>query len=103
MGNNTGAEKKTQAPVATGAAPAAAKPAAPKQPMGKQAPEVAAGMCRGQGCKGKSDRFDFCAEHYEQFKFGLINKLGRQVPDFEKKWDHYEAYKAKQIGLKKVA
>ena len=63
-------------------------------------PEVAPGVCAGQGCKHKSDRFSFCVEHYEQFKFGLINKFGDYVPDYEKKWEHYTAYKAK---LSKVA
>ncbi|MBL7716905.1 MAG: hypothetical protein JNL01_15685 [Bdellovibrionales bacterium] len=102
MGNNTGAEKK-QAPAAAAAPAQAAKPAAPKPMGGKAEKEVPAGMCRGEGCKGKSDRFDFCVEHYDQFKFGLINKHGRQVPDFEKKWDHYMAFKAKSTGLRKVA
>ena len=59
------------------------------------------GMCAGQGCKAKAHRFSFCDEHYDQFKFGLINKHGVLVPDYEKKWEHYHAYKAR--ASKKVA
>ncbi len=59
------------------------------------------GKCTAQGCKTNSSRFDFCAEHYEQFKFGLITKLGKQVSDYEKKFDHYQAYLSRtQVGRK---
>jgi hypothetical protein len=56
------------------------------------------GKCTAQGCKSNSKRFEFCAEHYEQFKFGLITKAGKQVPDYEKKFDHYQAYLARTQG-----
>jgi hypothetical protein len=87
----TGPEKHSPPPQAAPEAPrkGAKAPAAPLE-----------GMCHGEGCKAKAQRYEFCAEHYEQFKFGLINKLGRHVPDYEKKWEHYQAYKAK---LSKVA
>lgn len=89
-------------------APAAAKPegAAPtgeqqhKKPMvqgsSKAAPTYVDGKCHGQGCKSNSTRMDFCDEHYDQFKFGLIKKTGQLVPDWEKKSEHYAAYKAAQ-------
>jgi len=48
--------------------------------------------CAFPGCKTKVKRFGFCAEHYEQFKFGLIKKTGEPVPDYEKKFEHYQAY-----------
>jgi hypothetical protein len=61
------------------------------------------GKCTAQGCKSNSKRFDFCAEHYEQFKFGLITKLGKQVSDYEKKFDHYQAHLARTQSGRKAA
>lgn len=58
--------------------------------------------CLADGCKSGPSRFEFCSEHYNQFKFGLINKLGKPVPDYEKKYDHYMAYQ-KRLGGQKVA
>jgi len=69
-------------------------------PKGKTA--VVPGGCLYGGCKTDVHRFGFCSEHYEQFKFGLIKKTGHPVPDYEKKYDHYVAYKAR-FGIKKVA
>ncbi len=71
---------------------------------GKGAPEAAPGMCKATsvGCKAKATRFDFCEEHYDQFKFGLIKKTGEMVPDHEKKIEHYMAYK-KRMGAQKAA
>jgi hypothetical protein len=60
------------------------------------------GGCTAWGCKSPEKRFSFCDEHYEQFKFGLIKKSGEMVPDYEKKFEHYMAYKAKR-GAQKVA
>ena len=60
------------------------------------------GGCFSQGCKTPSHRFNFCDEHYEQFKFGLICKTGEPVPDYEKKIEHYTAYKTRK-GVQKVA
>ena len=54
------------------------------------------GGCFCWGCKGQAFRFNFCAEHYEHFKFGLIKKTGEPVPDYEKKFEHYTAFKAKK-------
>lgn len=61
--------------------------------------------CLNKGCKITVARFQFCPEHYEQFKFGLINKKGDNVPDYEKKWDHYQNFKSRQnpTKVKKVA
>lgn len=56
-----------------------------------------AGHCMCYGCKHKADRFEFCSEHYEHFKFGLIKKTGEPVSDYEKKYEHYMAYKARQV------
>lgn len=56
--------------------------------------------CSAQACKSAEFKFSFCSEHFEQFKFGLIKKDGKPVPDYEKKFDHYMAYKSRQAGQK---
>ena len=53
------------------------------------------GGCNAWGCKTPEKRFNFCEEHYEHFKFGLIKKTGEPVSDYDKKFEHYQAYKAK--------
>ncbi len=58
--------------------------------------------CHSWGCKHKAHRFNFCSEHYEHFKFGLIKKTGEPVSDYEKKFGHYQAYVAK-LKASKVA
>jgi hypothetical protein len=61
-----------------------------------------AGRCVATGCKKDSKQFEFCSEHYDHFKFGLIKKTGQQVPDYEKKFEHYQAH-LKRRGVQKVA
>jgi len=58
------------------------------------------GICGAQSCKGKESRFGFCTEHYEHFKFGLINKKGVKVPDWESKYNHYQSYLLKEKAKK---
>lgn len=58
------------------------------------------GGCHSWGCKSQSHRFNFCDEHYDQFKFGLIRKTGEPVPDYEKKFEHYQAWKARSRAHK---
>ena len=60
-------------------------------------------LCKCAGCKKTEARFTFCDEHYEWFKFGLIAKTGQKVSDFDKKFDHYMAYVAKQKSYQKAA
>lgn len=88
------AKAPTGAPTSGGGGHVNATVSAPK---GKQAsgPLVPGGCC-ATGCKVQAKRFNFCAEHYEHFKFGLIKKTGEQVSDYEKKIEHFLAY---QRGL----
>jgi hypothetical protein len=58
--------------------------------------------CHSWGCKAKSNRFNFCDEHYDHFKFGLIKKSGEPVSDYEKKFEHYAAH-LKKRGAHRVA
>ena len=58
--------------------------------------------CHSWGCKAKAHRFNFCDEHYDHFKFGLIKKTGEPVSDYERKFEHYVAHQKKR-GAHKVA
>ena len=49
--------------------------------------------CKADGCKKKSDKMDFCSEHYDWFKFGLITRDGAKPIDFEKKYQSYMKHK----------
>lgn len=60
------------------------------------------GGCHCWGCKAQATRLDFCAEHFDHFKFGLIKKTGEPVSDYEKKFEHFMAHKAKK-GVQRVA
>ncbi len=61
------------------------------------------GGCACWGCKKPEQQFSFCHEHYDHFKFGLIKKSGEPVPDYEKKFEHFQAWKSKQKTAHKVA
>jgi hypothetical protein len=56
--------------------------------------------CTAQSCRKDISRFNFCAEHFEHFKFGLIKKDGLPVSDYEKKLGHFQAYKKKLVAQK---
>src|SRR5690242_10719850 len=73
----------------------AKKPEAPAA-KGKHSPLP--GACNAVGCKAQATRFNFCNEHYDHFKFGLIKKSGEPVSDYEKKIEHFLAMKAKEKG-----
>jgi hypothetical protein len=49
--------------------------------------------CCAEKCTKKSDRMNFCPEHYGWFKEGLLNKKGQKPSDFDKK---FQAYLMKQ-------
>ena len=61
------------------------------------------GSCFSWGCKTRATRFNFCEEHYDHFKFGLVKKTGEPVPDYEKKFEHYTAHRKKSAGSMKKA
>lgn len=46
--------------------------------------------CACEGCKKKSEKASFCAEHFSWFKAGLITKEGAYAPDFDKKMQHFK-------------
>ena len=54
------------------------------------------GKDHGKACKHEISKFGFCKNHFEEFKFGLINKHGDEVLDHEKKLDQFKTWKAKQ-------
>ena len=67
----------------------AEKPAGEKKPEANHAasggyakakgPSAVSGACTSWGCKHDATRFNFCEEHYDHFKFGLIKKTGEQM------------------------
>lgn len=69
------------------------------QQGGPQAPAAPA-QCAVKTCKKKDERFGFCSEHYEHFKFGLVKKDGVAVLDYDKKLEHFMAWKSRQGGRK---
>lgn len=52
------------------------------------------GVCIESNCKSKIEKLNFCKEHFEQFKFGVIKITGQHPVDHEKKMGHYLAHKA---------
>lgn len=74
----------------------------PETPVKGKGHTPVPGGCFSVGCKKEGSKFNFCSEHYDHFKFGLIKKTGEPVSDYEKKYEHFVAYKAKQ-GARKVA
>lgn len=55
--------------------------------------DLASMRCKAEGCNKKSSRADFCEEHFDWFKMGLLNKEGKKVPDFDKKMLAFQARK----------
>lgn len=44
------------------------------------------GMCLAEGCGQNPTRAEFCAQHFDWFKLGLITKTGARAKDFDKKF-----------------
>jgi hypothetical protein len=67
---------------------------ADKKDMKPGKPEpVGAIHCKVHACKHNPSKFGFCGEHFDQFKFGLINKAGEHCLDYDKKADQYDDWK----------
>ena len=94
MGEKTGAIKKEgESHVKHESKPEVAKSKGKHQ-------EPVAGACHSWGCKASAHRFNFCNDHFDHFKFGLIKKTGEPVTDYEKKFEHFVAWKTKQRAHK---
>jgi hypothetical protein len=74
----------------------------PSSSRGKMA-EPLPGACHAWHCKAQAKQFNFCEEHFDHFKFGLIKKNGEPVSDYEKKIEHYMAHKKNKKTAQKVA
>ena len=98
------APKKDAAPAPqAGAQDHAKKFVEPATPKGKGHTPLPGG-CHAVSCKAAAHRFNFCDEHYDHFKFGLIKKTGERVSDYEKKIEHYMAHQQRSAApLRKVA
>jgi hypothetical protein len=55
---------------------------------------VSISSCAADGCKKPTELLNFCKEHYDWFKFGLITKEGKRPIDFDKKHQAYMKRKA---------
>lgn len=54
---------------------------------------LAAVKCCVKDCKRQPQLQNFCTEHYDWFKFGLVTKTGEKPIDFDKKFQAYSARK----------
>jgi hypothetical protein len=79
------------------------KKAAEPAPSGRRGHTPLPGACHAWSCKSQATRFNFCEEHFDHFKFGLIKKTGERVPDYDKKIEHYQAHQRGAAPLRKVA
>lgn len=61
--------------------------------QGQKPAKAAPSICKVDGCKSHPSKFGFCGSHFDQFKFGLITKQGQQVPDYDKKIEHWEQHR----------
>jgi len=50
--------------------------------------------CKVEDCTKKSDKAEFCAEHFMWFKEGLVTKEGKKPVDFERKLYYFNRRKA---------
>lgn len=41
--------------------------------------------CKAEGCAKKSEKLDFCPEHFVWFKEGLLTRDGKKPVDFDRK------------------
>ncbi|MEC9282868.1 MAG: hypothetical protein VX642_09160 [Bdellovibrionota bacterium] len=55
-------------------------------------------QCLYSECGSKPKRANFCNEHYEWFKFGLVTKNGEKAKDFDKKMMSYENFQKKKAA-----
>ena len=72
-------------------------------PSSKKGHTPMPGGCHAWGCKASATRFNFCEEHFDHFKFGLIKKTGERVSDYDKKIEHYQAHQRGATPLRKAA
>lgn len=65
-----------------------------QQPEAQGGNVVTLSKCAAEGCTKKTELMNFCKEHYDWFKFGLITKAGKRPVDFDKKYQAYMKRKA---------
>lgn len=56
-------------------------------------PMPGATTCCVEKCTKKSDKMNFCPEHYMWFKEGLVTKKGEKPTDFDKKYQAFVSRK----------
>ncbi len=99
MGKQTTEQQSKQAatseksPEKTSTKPSSAQTFTTSKPIGTKL------GCQAWICKEKDERYGFCNEHFQQYKFGLITKEGKAVLDYERKLEHYQVW----VSARKVA
>lgn len=62
----------------------------PRQKQGAQGAAAETGKtCCAEDCKKPMTRAEYCEEHFQWFKEGLITKEGKKPRDFDKKYQAY--------------
>ena len=61
----------------------------------KKGDVVSLNQCCVDKCGKKTDKLNFCVEHYAWFKEGLISKKGVRPSDFDKKYQAFTHRKKK--------
>jgi hypothetical protein len=54
---------------------------------------IGSAKCSCENCNKKSDLQNFCTEHFEWFKWGLVTKEGKRPTDFDKKFQAFTKHK----------
>ena len=68
-----------------------AKPAGNQESPGNV---IALVRCCAEGCNKRAELTNFCKEHYDWFKFGLVTKEGKKPSDFDKKYQSFKKNRA---------
>lgn len=73
-----------------------------KKNLDKQIPNnvvaLGANKCKAEDCKAKPTKADFCPEHFDWFKAGLITMDGKKPVDFDKKFYQYQQTRNKKVA-----
>lgn len=55
-------------------------------------------QCLSEDCSSRPKTANFCDEHYEWFKFGLLTKEGKKPKDFDKKMIAFQNFQEKKAA-----
>jgi len=64
------------------------------QQQGEANAVVPLSRCACDGCNKKQELQNFCKEHFDWFKWGMLTKEGKKPVDFDKKYQAFMRNKA---------